>query len=252
MAIDSYPVGALLVLSAALLAVGGLFLVRRVMNRDTLRESHEVAGYLLSIVGTMYAVLLGLVVVDAMAKFQEARNNVQAEANGLADVFLLSERYTADKEKEIKNLCVHYARRVIDVEWKDMDDGNIDLEARRTAIKLMRAVQEFEPGNTRAAGCLPSHSPGSVPGLGLSARSHQRSAKRSAWRRVASAVHWGRCYYRLHLFLFVEEYAIASRHDIDGGCSHSSEYASCALVRLSVLGRSQGAFRCFSGRHESV
>jgi uncharacterized membrane protein len=81
MPIDSYGAGVFIVLFSALLSVAGLFLLRRFMSRESLRASHEVSGYLLSIIGTMYAVLLGLVVVDAMAKFQEARNNVQAEAN---------------------------------------------------------------------------------------------------------------------------------------------------------------------------
>jgi len=145
MAIDSYPAGVLLVILTAALAVGGLLLFRRLISHETLRESHEVSGYLLSIVGTMYAVLVGLVVVDAMAKFQEARGNVQSEANGLADVFLLSERFPAKKERQIKELCLHYVQQVIQVEWHEMDDGKYDPEARRTAINLMRTVEDFEP-----------------------------------------------------------------------------------------------------------
>ncbi|HEY9759852.1 MAG TPA: DUF4239 domain-containing protein [Oculatellaceae cyanobacterium] len=144
-AIDSYGAGGLIVLLTALLAVGALSLLRKLMPKESLRASHDVSGYLLSIIGTMYAVLLGLVVVDAMSKFQEARNNVQAEANALADVFLLSERFPEAKEKQIKTLCLHYVERVVDVEWKMMDDGLIDMESRRTAINLMRAVQEIEP-----------------------------------------------------------------------------------------------------------
>lgn len=145
MAIDSYGAGVLLVIFFAAISVAGLFLVRGRVSPESLHESHEVAGYLLSIVGTMYAVLLGLVVVDAMAKFQDARVNVQNEANSLADVFLLCEKYSPAKERQIKELCLHYVQRVIDFEWKAMDDGNYDPEARRTAIQLIRAVRDFEP-----------------------------------------------------------------------------------------------------------
>jgi hypothetical protein len=58
---------------------------------------------------------------------------------------LLSERFPEAKEKQIKNLCSHYVERVVDVEWRLMDDGKIDMESRHTAINLMRAVQDFEP-----------------------------------------------------------------------------------------------------------
>ena len=129
---------------------------RRALSPDQLPDSHEVAGYLLAVVGTMYAVLLGLVVVEALAKFQEARNNVQAEANSLADVFLLSERFSPEKEKEIKALCLHYAQRVVDAEWPEMDDGKVDPECRRTAIKLMRAVQGLEPKTPAEQGLYPT------------------------------------------------------------------------------------------------
>ena len=139
----------------ATLAVGGLYLFRRFTNMKRLRESQEVAGYLLAIIGTMYAVLLGLVVVEALAKFQEARNNVQTEANSLADVFLLSERFSPDKEKKIKDLCNHYAERVIDVEWQLMDECKIDMESRKTAIKLMRAVEELDPKTQTEQGLYP-------------------------------------------------------------------------------------------------
>jgi len=155
MAIDSYGAGLLLVLLWVVLATGGLFLFRRSFSHETLQDSHEVAGYLLAIVGTMYAVLLGLVVVESLAKFQEARNNVRMEANSLADVFLLSERFSPEKEKEIKALCFHYAKRVVDFEWKEMDDCQIDMDCRRTALKLMRSVQQLEPKTPAEQGLYP-------------------------------------------------------------------------------------------------
>ena len=145
MQLDSYPAGLLIVLCTASLAVATLLSVRKLVSHEMLRQSHEVAGYLLALVGTMYAVLLGLVVVDAMNKFDQARVNTQSEANSLADIFLLAERFPKAREHEIKDLCVQYAQRVTDVEWALMDDAKIDQECSNTAIKLMRVVQRFEP-----------------------------------------------------------------------------------------------------------
>lgn len=64
MDLDNYWVGAALIIGLAFLSVAGLLAVRRYIHLDNLRKCHEVGGYLLSVVGTMYAVLLGLVVVD--------------------------------------------------------------------------------------------------------------------------------------------------------------------------------------------
>ena len=48
-----------------------------------------VASYLLSVVGTLYAVTLGLIVVDSLGKFAEARMTTEGESNALADLILI-------------------------------------------------------------------------------------------------------------------------------------------------------------------
>ncbi len=72
MKFDSYYSGVLLIAVATSLAVLGLFVFRRLLASSDLISTHDVGGYLLSVVGTMYAVILGLIVVDALGRFQEA------------------------------------------------------------------------------------------------------------------------------------------------------------------------------------
>ena len=74
MQLDSYFGGVVVVLLSTLASVAGLLITRKLVDLNKLRASHEVGGYLLSVVGTLYAVLLGLVVVDAMQKFHVARD----------------------------------------------------------------------------------------------------------------------------------------------------------------------------------
>ena len=56
----------------------------------TLITAHDISGQYLSIVGTMYAVLLGLIVVDAMSRFQQAFLIVEEEANSLSELIYLA------------------------------------------------------------------------------------------------------------------------------------------------------------------
>src|SRR5579885_578248 len=51
----------LVVVGSTVLSVAGMLFVRKRFPIPQLREHHEVAGYLVGIVGTLYAVLLGLV-----------------------------------------------------------------------------------------------------------------------------------------------------------------------------------------------
>jgi hypothetical protein len=77
----------LVVGASTLLAIAGLLLVRRFVDHAYLKSHHEVAGYLLSVIGTLYAVLLAFVVVDAQSNVQQARQNAEAEANSVVDIF---------------------------------------------------------------------------------------------------------------------------------------------------------------------
>ncbi|MBX9721305.1 MAG: hypothetical protein K2X81_07925, partial [Candidatus Obscuribacterales bacterium] len=60
--------GIYIVGGSTLLALAGMFIVRRKIARSTLEACHEVGGILLSVIGTLYAILLGLIVVNAQAK----------------------------------------------------------------------------------------------------------------------------------------------------------------------------------------
>jgi hypothetical protein len=143
--VDSYYVVIGVFIGCVVLIILGLTAVRKALKYETLVASHEVGGYLLSVVGTMYAVLLGLVVVDSMTRFQQARAVVEQEANSAADVFLLAERFPQQKRQLVQELCAKYVSRVVHSEWKKMDDGKIDPEARHTLLRLLREVFDFEP-----------------------------------------------------------------------------------------------------------
>lgn len=145
MKFDSYVFGSLLIFSVSLLSVIGLLLVRKYFDLEKLRSCHEVGGYLLSVVGTMYAVLLGLIVVDAMTKFQTARDVVEQEANSLADVFLLANSFPEEKCHKVRVICNDYVKEVLSDEWPAMADGRISMKARKAIVLLMKEVMTFEP-----------------------------------------------------------------------------------------------------------
>jgi hypothetical protein len=145
MKIDSYISGFFLVSASTLVAVIGLLVVRRVLHSKNLISSHDVGGYLLSVVGTVYAVILGLIVVDAMGKFQEARQTTERESNALADVVLLSNQLPARQRARVQELAQVYVHRVLEDEWPILDHGRVAPSARRAAIDLIDAVTAFEP-----------------------------------------------------------------------------------------------------------
>jgi hypothetical protein len=120
-------------------------LVRRLFSKQTLREAHDITGNLLSVVGTLYAVLLGLIVVDSLVRFERAVDVVQKESNVLADLFLLAGRLPEDPRVQLRENCREYARAVVEDEWPLMAQGQASMVARKSAFELTRKLDGFEP-----------------------------------------------------------------------------------------------------------
>lgn len=152
---DTYAGGAMLIIVCSLACVGGLLLARRFFHADELIKHNEVGGVLFSVVGTLYAVLLGLIVVDAMTKFQNARDISENEANNLADVFILADCLPQDKRHEVRELCYNYAKLVVNEEWNHMDDGKHSKNAQELAVRLMHDLTSFDPKTPNQQGLYP-------------------------------------------------------------------------------------------------
>lgn len=142
--LDHYPLGvAVIVLSV----VAVLFLqsvIERFLGEETLRKAHEVGGYYMSLVGTFYAVLLGLVVFDAMSKFEDADRTVQSEARAALAVFSLSAQFP-EHEPAIRTLVHDYVRDVIDKEWTLMGEGKVSKTANEDLVNLLSVVESIAP-----------------------------------------------------------------------------------------------------------
>jgi hypothetical protein len=155
MDLNSYMAGFLLVLASGLFAVLGLLATRKIMNFEKLRASHDVGGYFITVVGTLYAVLLGLVIVDAMQQYQRAREVTEKEANNLVDVFILSAKLPEPKCSEVRAMCSQYANQVIETEWQLMTVGTQCPVAQGKAISLMRTLLDFQPGTDNEKALYP-------------------------------------------------------------------------------------------------
>lgn len=145
MELDTYLMGFFLVIASAILAILGLLCVRKLLRTRDLISCHDVGGYLLSVVGTLYAVILGLIVVDSMGNFQQARLTTEEESNSLANVLILANQLPKEKRDEIQKYALTYIDHVIKEEWPDMDEGRYSAKARLAAIRLFDVVSDFEP-----------------------------------------------------------------------------------------------------------
>jgi hypothetical protein len=129
------------------LALAGLCLVRRYADAEVLRASNDIVGNYLQTLGTVYAVLLAFVVFVVWNQFNDARAQVEREANELIDLYRTTQGLPeAARERMHANLR-KYVDEVIEHEWRAMakgDEACIDRIG-RILDEIWNELKCFEP-----------------------------------------------------------------------------------------------------------
>jgi len=129
-----------------LVALVGLYVVRRAVGVDKLKHHHEVAGFIIGIVGTIYAVLLAFMVVVQWGKYQDASTLVTTEANVLGDISRMAEGLSPEQRLQVLTDLRDYSQLVVDDEWPALANGNSSDKVTDVLNKLWKSyVVEQKP-----------------------------------------------------------------------------------------------------------
>jgi hypothetical protein len=141
----SIPSGLLLLCISMAFAVGGLILVQRYVPTSVRRQHNDVAGFIYAVLGVVYAVLLGLMVVAVWEDWEAATDRADQEASELAEVFWVADRMPESEGHRIQELVRSYARVVVQEEWPRMREGNSSPKAWELLDEIRAEVQNFQP-----------------------------------------------------------------------------------------------------------
>jgi Protein of unknown function (DUF4239) len=139
------PTGLLLLFVAMTLAVGGLILVQRLVPAHLRRQHNDVAGFMYAVLGVVYAVLLGLMVVAVWEEWNQAATTADAEASALAEVFWIADRMPESRGHRIQVLARSYARVVVNEEWQLMEQEKSSPKAWDLLDDIRTSLQNFDP-----------------------------------------------------------------------------------------------------------
>ncbi|HEV7843730.1 MAG TPA: hypothetical protein VGO69_08525, partial [Pyrinomonadaceae bacterium] len=146
---QTFILGFLIVGLSILLAHLGLRVVRRFVPLPVLESHHEVAGFIIGVLGAIYAVLLAFVVVIMWNQFEDAHANVEREANQLNDLSRLAQGFSAPAQQRLLPMMRAYAQSVIEDEWPAMSHGKDSPRAQAALDDLWRAYLETDPQTER-------------------------------------------------------------------------------------------------------
>jgi hypothetical protein len=104
-------------------------------------------------VGTLYSILLGLIVVNVQSKFDESREMAQAEASSCSDIANVARGLSYNEASEICRFLKWYYVVVQSEDWERIAEGR-DTEASIPPYQgLWRAVAAVNPTNNRETSC---------------------------------------------------------------------------------------------------
>jgi Protein of unknown function (DUF4239) len=109
-----------LVLLVVAVAAVLTFLVRRRTGDVTPGQGYAVYGF----VTTLYALVLGFVLVVALQTYQSAGQQADQEADAVVSLSRLATAFPASQRDDLEHALVCYARGTISYEWPAMRDGH--------------------------------------------------------------------------------------------------------------------------------
>jgi len=118
--ITSIPglIAELLIIAVAVCCFVGLHaLLQRRLRSEMLRRHNDVAGFLFSAVGVLYAVVLGFVVVVVWQKYDETVQNVQNEVDAVGNLYHSVDGFSQPARSDIRKDLMQYSKTVVLVEW---------------------------------------------------------------------------------------------------------------------------------------
>ncbi len=125
--------------------VSGLLFTRKKIIKNHHGQFENQASAFLSVAGSLYAIVLGLIVANSLNDFQQARQNVQAEATALRNIYHMSSGLPDITQTQLKDTIIKYSDLVVNDEWKAMGNGCFSPMARQKFISIWKIIATFNP-----------------------------------------------------------------------------------------------------------
>ncbi len=138
-------------------ALGLMMLVRKIDPQEIIesdpiiRLAPGIGEVFFSVFGVLYAIIIGLLLVDVLGRYQKMLVIVRKELNALQDIrdFLIYCDIKKEIKHNIKKRLQQYIEKIIDKEWKSMavEKEKEDSDTSKKLLALMRAVHKMEKPN---------------------------------------------------------------------------------------------------------
>ncbi|MGO8670014.1 MAG: DUF4239 domain-containing protein [Capsulimonadaceae bacterium] len=134
---------------SVILSVAGMWMTRKAANPEHLRRHHDVAGFIIAILGAIYGVLQAFVVFVVYSQYDNARTAVELEANGVSDLYHMAYGFDPDTRQCIRDDIHVYVDSITEKEWPAMANGGSSVDSDRALDRLWSTYATIDPKTNR-------------------------------------------------------------------------------------------------------
>lgn len=135
-----WEVGTVIVALSVLASWVGLFIFDRFVPVSIRSRHNDVAGFIIAIIGVIYAVLLAFIAVAAWASFDSASRVVQQEANLVGNLYRDSVAVDQPARGQMQQALSDYIDIVINQEWPAQQTGRVDTTEAWKAVQTLHGT----------------------------------------------------------------------------------------------------------------
>jgi hypothetical protein len=141
--------GLLIVVLSILLSIAGMYIVRRRVPFARLKANNEVAGFIYSMIGIVYAVLLGFLVVVVWERYSDTESSVHEEAVHISILLRDAETLPEAPRRQLQEHLLTYAKSVIEQEWQTMAKGQQSPATTEAYNNIWKVYYDLQPQSER-------------------------------------------------------------------------------------------------------
>ncbi len=134
--IPTWLLGILIIGGGTALYVGTLVLLRDRIAKAVREMHNDVAGYVFAVVGVLYALLLGFVILTTWESFGSAADGVNREAASVSALYETSVGLPKSVQPKVRTELRRYASLIVHDEWPAMASGHASAKVDASLNRL--------------------------------------------------------------------------------------------------------------------
>ena len=144
----NFVLGVAVLVVAVAVAVGVMLYVRTRAPEGSFFSDGDRASGVFGVLATGFAIFAGFVIFLAFTTYDQSRAGAEAEALLVVQQFETAQFLAPETRDRLSGEIICYGRSVVDREWPEMQEGDLDEAINPWGIALFRTIRAVDPSGT--------------------------------------------------------------------------------------------------------